>query len=59
MTTDGILALEDASNCGDDWDMKPFLVIASPGDLITWSVEGDDNRVCADEIRLIEKAAAL
>jgi hypothetical protein len=59
LTTDETIALEDASNCGDNWDMGPFLVIASPGDLITWSVEGSDNRVCADEIRLIEKAAAL
>jgi hypothetical protein len=62
LTLDGAVTITEARDyCGEgNWrEIDNLIVLFDPGDLIEWSLEGEDNRVCAHEIRLVRKAAAL
>jgi hypothetical protein len=62
LTAEGGGTLTEASNgceTGSWRELDNLLVLLDPGDLIEWSLEGDDSRVCSHEIRLVRKAAAL
>lgn len=60
LTSEGVQVLAAASHCDDDdgMDERQLPLIADPGDLITWSREGDDNRLCTAELTILRKAAA-
>lgn len=64
-----ITALTDASAVylENSWDCRKndgvlevphFALLIDPGDLVTWSLEGDDNRLCVGELEVLRKAAA-
>lgn len=61
VTADGGTTITEARDCerGDFDKRDHLLVLLDPGDLIEWSTEGDDDRVCSYEVRLVQKAAAL
>lgn len=57
----GGYVLNDGHTCAESssWSLlRDFMLLVDPGDLIKWSHEGDDNRVCSDEIELVRKAVA-
>ena len=62
LTAEGGSTLTEASDgceTGSWRELDNLLVLLDPGDLIEWSLEGGDSRVCSHEIRLVRKAAAL
>jgi hypothetical protein len=62
LTASGAVTITEARDyCGEgNWrEIDNLIVLLDPGDLIEWSTEGEDSRVCAHEIRLVRKAAAL
>jgi hypothetical protein len=59
LTADGVVYLDN--HAGGDCDWEPderFAILIDPGDLITWSLLGDDSHVCIDELEVLVKAAA-
>lgn len=60
LTDDGVRVIEAARTCdgkgNSDADVLPLMI--DPGDLVTWSKQGGDDRVCTDELDIIRKAAA-
>ena len=57
---DGTVLLEPAANCSDDGDStyeSDLWQLLDPGDLITWSTEGDDTAICTGEVEIARKAA--
>jgi hypothetical protein len=59
LTTDGVVYLDNHAGTGCDWEPdERFAILIDPGDLITWSLLGDDSHVCIDELEVLVKAAA-
>jgi hypothetical protein len=60
MTADSVVVLSLAVNCGDADTVREsdLVLVLDPGDLITWSNDGDDQVVCSDQLDVITKAAA-
>jgi hypothetical protein len=63
LTVEGDVTLLDVANyCDDDGDHieeDQLWVMLDPGDLITWTEAGNDNRVCTGEVDIRDKGAAL
>lgn len=61
LTSTEQVLLSVASNCDGDGDSTyemDLWQLLDPGDLITWSTRGDDDRVCTGEIDVRRKNAA-
>lgn len=61
LTDGGPVYLEDSWNCEKNdgmYESEQFALLIDPGDLITWSLEGDDHRLCIGELEVLRKAAA-
>lgn len=59
LTNGGVVYLDSHAGRGCDWEPPSrYAILIDPGDLITWSLEGDDEHVCIDEIEVLQKAAA-
>lgn len=59
MTDTGIVYLDDNAGRPCDWEPPSrYAILIDPGDLITWSLKGDDEHLCIDEIEVLRKAAA-
>lgn len=61
LTTEDVEAVQPATTCndGDSTDEDQLVLLIDPGDLVSWSTAGGDNRVCTAEIEIVRKAAAL
>lgn len=61
LTDTGVVYLDDdaGDSCAPDWEPPSrYALLIDPGDLITWSLEGDDEHLCIDEVKVLQKAAA-
>jgi hypothetical protein len=59
LTADGVVYLDNRAGGDCDWEPdERFAILIDPGDLITWSLLGDDSHVCIDELEVLVKAAA-
>lgn len=59
MTDTGIVYLDNWAGGDCDWEPHSrYAILIDPGDLITWSLKGDDEHLCIDEIEVLRKAAA-
>lgn len=60
LTRSGQALLGPASNCDGDGDgvlESDLWQLLDPGDLVEWSLAGDDGAVCSGEIEVVRKAA--
>lgn len=59
LTNEGVAYLDGSASGSCDWEPpRRYALLVDPGDLITWSTEGDDSHLCIDELQVLRKAAA-
>lgn len=61
LTDAGVVYLDSRTGtnaCGQWEPSSRYDILVDPGDLITWSLAGDDEHLCIDEIGVLQKAAA-
>lgn len=60
LTDGGVAYLDNHTGSGAcKWHPpERYALLVDPGDLVTWSMAGDDSHLCIDEIEVLRKAAA-